>query len=118
MVNDPAVKAERYRAQRAALASQRGVRFVHLPDGQPAPADAFAVKRISFIRHGQGEHNLHQELWQATDRPGNPYGPERIHELPHLVDPRLTAKGVVDAQELQAVAPALTPTPELIVVSP
>ena len=53
MVNDPAAKAERYRAQRAALAPQRGVRFVHLPDGPPAPAGAFAVKRVAFIRHGR-----------------------------------------------------------------
>ena len=91
MVNDPAAvnKAERYRARRAALASQRGVRFVHVADGLQAPADAFAVKRVSFIRHGQGEHNLHQDLWDAANNPGNPYGPDKVNELPHLVDPHL-----------------------------
>ena len=73
MVADAAAKARAYRAHRAAAA--RAVRFVHVPDGSAPPAEAFAVKRVSFIRHGQGEHNLHDELWKAADKPGNPYGP-------------------------------------------
>ena len=73
MVADAAAKAHAYRVHRAAAA--RAVRFVHVPDGSAPPAEAFAVKRVSFIRHGQGEHNLHDELWKAAGKPGNPYGP-------------------------------------------
>ena len=73
MVADAAAKARAYRAHRTAAA--RAVRFVHVPDGSAPPAEAFAVKRVSFIRHGQGEHNLHDELWMAAGKPGNPYGP-------------------------------------------
>lgn len=43
---------------------------------------------------------------------------ERLTELPHLVDPALTTKGVEQARALQDAASAMQPVPELIVVSP
>jgi len=151
MVADAGAKARQYRERRAALAATRPVRFVYVPDGSEPPASAYAVKRISFIRHGQGEHNLHDEQWTAANKPGNPYGPgacsrrratassavswpsfgsqrcasecrhaaaDKLAELPHLVDPALTAKGVEQARALQSAASAMHPAPELIVVSP
>ena len=43
---------------------------------------------------------------------------DKLAELPHLVDPALTAKGIAKARALQHTASAMQPVPELIVVSP
>jgi broad specificity phosphatase PhoE len=43
---------------------------------------------------------------------------DKLAELPHLVDPALTAKGIAQARALQHTASAMQPVPELIVVSP
>jgi hypothetical protein len=75
MVADATAKAQQYRERRAALASSRSVRFSYVPEGSEPPAGAYSVKRISFIRHGQGDHNLHAERWKAANKAGNPYGP-------------------------------------------
>ena len=75
MVAGAAAKAQKYRERRAALAASRTVRFIYVPEGSEPPVGTNAVKRISFIRHGQGDHNLHAEQWKAANKPGNPYGP-------------------------------------------
>jgi len=75
MVSDAAAKAQQYRERRAALVPSRSVRFHYVPAGSEPPVGAYDVKRISFIRHGQGDHNLHAERWKAANKPGNPYGP-------------------------------------------
>ena len=84
MVAGAAEKALRYQERRVALAPSRGVRFVHVPEGSEPPPDAFAVKRVSFIRHGQGDHNLHGELWEAAgkaeDLPEAMGGSRKLHD--------------------------------------
>ena len=98
--------------------TERPVRFVLVPAGCPAPDGTTVSKRISFIRHGQGEHNLHAEVWRAEKQKGSPYGPDRLLDFPHLVDPPLTPLGVEQATALQQATMALQPRPQIVVVSP
>jgi len=73
------------------------------------------VKKISFVRHGEGEHNAASCHWKAAGNVGEPY---TVNTDPHflLEDPGLTEKGKAQARELQTRASELKA--ELIVVSP
>lgn len=119
MVCGASKKAKRYAALRGKRqkATAHSVRFVHSAAAQPAAG--CGRKIVSFVRHGQGEHNKHAEDWAIAKKTGNPYGPERLEEFPHLVDPRLTPLGESQAKELQPKAKsAAYESVDLIVVSP
>lgn len=82
-----------------------------------APANA---KIVHFVRHGQGFHNLMADLakargdtWkQDTKDPNNPY------IMPEIADAPLTHKGRQQAMLNQPKVKALSPQPQLVVLSP
>lgn len=82
-----------------------------LPEGESA-------KKVHFIRHGEGHHNVVQREWRArTDWDGNsePYTLDTDPDFKYM-DPVLTEKGTMQAEALQARTSAFMP--ELLVVSP
>lgn len=58
-------------------------------------------KRVTFIRHGEGYHNVAQREWKAAGNEGEPYTLETDPEMKYL-DPKLTEVGVKEAMDLQA----------------
>lgn len=86
-------------------------------DDPNAPPDA---KTVTFVRHGQGFHNLLADLakaagkeWQQfTDDPNNPY------RTPEILDAPLTDKGRQQALQLQPKVAALPHPPQLVLFSP
>jgi len=104
--------------QAAEYFGRRPVRYTVVPDdGQPLPAGA---KRLHFVRHGEGYHNVYRAKEFAAGR--TPHAKRgNLHEVPaELHDPRLTEKGRAEAAlaaaSLRGRRPA--PRPELLVTSP
>mmetsp|Transcript_61616 Transcript_61616/g.201104 ORF Transcript_61616/g.201104 Transcript_61616/m.201104 type:complete len:297 (-) Transcript_61616:49-939(-) len=106
-------------ALRAILASRRaagglaGVVRRAVEETVPPPA---GWKRVSFIRHGEGYHNVAQREWKEAGKPGEPYTTDTDPEYRYL-DPELTARGTDQARALQDRATALSDV-EVIIVSP
>ncbi|OLP80076.1 Phosphomutase-like protein 3 [Symbiodinium microadriaticum] len=75
-------------------------------------------KKIYFIRHGEGYHNVAQREWRAKADWDGKTEPYTLDQDPEgkFEDPLLTPKGEGQAKELQPRAAALAP--ELLVVSP
>mmetsp|Transcript_6569 Transcript_6569/g.18433 ORF Transcript_6569/g.18433 Transcript_6569/m.18433 type:complete len:278 (-) Transcript_6569:205-1038(-) len=85
-------------------------------------SDAGVTKKIiSFIRHGEGDHNVAQRLWRARpdwDGVSEPYTPANDPDNRYL-DPSLTDKGRQQARDLRPRTAVMMKTPvELMVVSP
>jgi len=78
-------------------------------------------KIVSFVRHGEGDHNVAQRLWRARpdwDGVSEPYTPANDPDNRYL-DPSLTDVGKQQARDLRVRAAVMMQTPvELIVVSP
>lgn len=78
-----------------------------------------SVKKVHFIRHGEGFHNVAQKEWRADpswDGHSEPYTTDNDPEG-RYIDPCLTPKGESEAKQLQPRC-AAAPTPEILVVSP
>lgn len=88
------------------------VRAKRCEDTAPVPRGA---KKIHFIRHGQGYHNVAQKEWREAKKPGEPYTIDRPDAAKYK-DALLTPFGREQAEELRARAALLSP--ELMVVSP
>ena len=75
------------------------------------------AKKVHFIRHGEGHHNVAQREWRARDWDGvsEPYTIDNDQDF-RYADALLTDKGEGQARALQERAAALQP--ELLVVSP
>ena len=74
-------------------------------------------KRVHFVRHGEGHHNVHSTRWFDEGKGGNPW------EHPTCpIDPTLTDLGHEQARDLNSRGEALQAEgrfdPELVVVSP
>jgi len=80
--------------------------------GDPLPPGS---KRVHFIRHGEGYHNVHGAEWKRLKKKGNPY---TDHECP--IDPALTPKGQAQAEELGDFVKAEFPDgePQFVYTSP
>ena len=98
------------------VSGNRPVRFhCSTPVATGAPPAGSVRKRVHFMRHGQGVHNVYIEARKSEKREhGVKLG--EAHTAPHLVDPVLTSLGEREAIEAREVTGKLTPT--LIVVSP
>ncbi|KAL3892790.1 MAG: hypothetical protein SGPRY_014783, partial [Prymnesium sp.] len=76
------------------------------------------TKRVHFIRHGEGDHNVIQREWRASaswDGVSEPYTIDNDPSFTYL-DPGLTPKGKSQAEALQPRASRLST--ELLVTSP
>lgn len=78
-------------------------------------------KRVSFIRHGEGFHNVAKQQWNEQGLAGEPYTLENDPNMKYL-DPSLTETGIQQAKDLQPVAAELCswrngPPVELIITS-
>jgi len=124
---EPAVEAhqqnevdENLRAVRAVadrIASEMGVTVTAtvVPDDAEVPP---GCKKVHFIRHGEGHHNVVQREWRARagwDGASEPYTLDTDPEY-RFVDALLTEKGEAEARALQARTRRFTP--QLLVVSP
>ena len=124
---EPAVEAhqqsevdENLRAVRAVadrIASEMGVTVTAtvVPDDAEVPP---GCKKVHFIRHGEGHHNVVQREWRARadwDGASEPYTLDTDPEY-RFVDALLTEKGEAEASALQARTRRVTP--QLLVVSP
>jgi len=74
-------------------------------------------KRVHFVRHGEGHHNVHSTVWFDQGKGGNPW------EHPTCpIDPTLTDLGHEQARDLNKRGEALQAAgrfdPEVVVVSP
>ncbi|UPR00576.1 phosphoglycerate mutase-like protein [Chloropicon primus] len=75
---------------------------------------AKGTKRVHFVRHGEGHHNVHSTKWFDLGKKGNPWEHETCP-----VDPGLTDLGTEQANELNAKSQRdLGQAPEVVVVSP
>lgn len=101
-------------AERAKKNKVPGVALLWGPDEAALPPPGW--KRVSFIRHGEGHHNLAQAQWHRAGKPGEPYTMDNDPEF-RLMDPELTTLGQDQAVELRSRAANLEDV-ELIVVSP
>lgn len=85
----------------------------------PEPsADGVLFKKVHFIRHGEGYHNVAQREWKSSpsyDGTSEPYTIDNDPEFGYL-DPLLTSKGEMEARALQERAAAISP--QVLVVSP
>eukprot|EP00746_Dinoflagellata_sp_MGD_P121275 gnl/MRDRNA2_/MRDRNA2_56503_c0_seq1.p1 gnl/MRDRNA2_/MRDRNA2_56503_c0~~gnl/MRDRNA2_/MRDRNA2_56503_c0_seq1.p1 ORF type:complete len:271 (-),score=69.92 gnl/MRDRNA2_/MRDRNA2_56503_c0_seq1:102-914(-) len=86
-------------------------------DEEAMPDDKF-VKKVNFIRHGEGHHNVAHEEWCSATTFDGKSVPYTIDEDPDLryVDAELTEKGKKEAEALQARTYAFMP--DVLVVSP
>ena len=124
---EPAVEAhqqsevdENLRAVRAVadrIASEMGVTVTAtvVPDDAEVPP---GCKKVHFIRHGEGHHNVVQREWRERadwDGASEPYTLDTDPEY-RFVDALLTEKGEAEARALQARTRLFTP--QLLVVSP
>ena len=124
---EPAVEAhqqtevdDNLRAVRAVadqIASEMGVIVTAtiVPDDAEVPP---GCKKVHFIRHGEGHHNVAQREWRARagwDGASEPYTLDTDPDY-GFVDALLTEKGEAEARALQVRTRLLTP--ELLVVSP
>lgn len=106
--------------QAAEFFGRRPRRFALLLDqvhnGRPAANLRPGAKRIHFIRHGQGHHNVWRDAEHAAGRvPWAKRG--NVREVPQeLHDPHLTEKGREEAVSAQERARGCSP--ELLVTSP
>jgi broad specificity phosphatase PhoE len=73
------------------------------------------VKKVFFIRHGEGVHNVAQKAWKSANKPGEPYTLDTDPEM-RYIDALLTAHGEAQARALQA--RAARTAPQLLVLSP
>jgi len=76
------------------------------------------TKKVHFIRHGEGHHNVAQKEWRVKPDfvwPSEPYTVDNDPEYSYI-DALLTPKGEGQARELQARTVDLAP--QLLVVSP
>lgn len=73
------------------------------------------VKKVHFIRHGEGHHNVAQKNWRAANKPGEPYWLETDPDL-RYIDALLTPYGEAQARTLREKTNKMHP--ELLVVSP
>ena len=76
-------------------------------------------KKVHFIRHGEGHHNVAQREWRAKpdwDGTSEPYTIDNDADYGY-VDALLTDKGEGQARTLQARTTAMA-TPQMLVVSP
>ena len=85
----------------------------------PSADGARIVKKVHFIRHGEGTHNVAQREWRGA--PGGWDGVSEPYTLDTdpafaFMDAELTPVGVAQAEALRPRAAALEP--ELMVVSP
>ena len=100
------------------VAAQMGrvIKAVRVAHDAPIPPGA---KKVHFIRHGEGHHNVAQREWRASptwDGVTEPYTPDNDAEL-RYVDALLTEKGEGEARALQEqTEPHLRP--QLLIVSP
>lgn len=116
------IETETFQAKlksRGALDVVRSVRIsaALAPAGAPPPKRG---KRIHFVRHGQGFHNLladlYREMGKKFDSESGEGGADNPYCHPAVVDPPLTAIGRQQAAAAQGVAQAAAV--ELVVVSP
>eukprot|EP00927_Polykrikos_kofoidii_P066443 TRINITY_DN62041_c0_g1_i1.p1 TRINITY_DN62041_c0_g1~~TRINITY_DN62041_c0_g1_i1.p1 ORF type:complete len:278 (-),score=44.28 TRINITY_DN62041_c0_g1_i1:167-1000(-) len=79
-------------------------------------------KRIHFVRHGQGFHNLMADIYKSAGRKFDSAtgegGSDNPYCHPAVLDAPLTEIGREQARCLRPRARALQPQPELVVVSP
>lgn len=108
--------SEELRALFTAREAAGGVMATILPSTSESAAPPPGWKRISFIRHGEGYHNVAQREWREAGKDGEPYTLDTDPEM-RYEDPLLTARGEEQARELQARAAEMTDV-ELIIVSP
>ncbi|CAE7610321.1 PGM [Symbiodinium natans] len=90
-------------------------RLVAAADGATPPEGA---KKVHFIRHGEGFHNVAQREWRAKPDWDGKSEPYTLDQDPDgkFEDPLLTPKGEGQAKDLQPRVASLAP--ELLVVSP
>ena len=84
-------------------------------DDAPIPAGA---KKVYFIRHGEGQHNVAQREWRADpgwDGASEPYTMDNDPDW-RYIDAELTGDGIAQAEALQARSAALSC--DTLVVSP
>mmetsp|Transcript_8896 Transcript_8896/g.11337 ORF Transcript_8896/g.11337 Transcript_8896/m.11337 type:complete len:128 (+) Transcript_8896:408-791(+) len=74
--------------------------------------------QITFVRHGEGIHNVLAAQAIAAGAKKALFTPDRVTELAHLIDAPLTEKGCQEARSNHSAAKALRPQPELMIVSP
>jgi len=95
-----------------------GRRVVAIKVAHDAPVPA-GCKKVHFIRHGEGHHNVAQREWRTNpswDGISEPYTPDNDPDM-RYVDALLTDKGEGEARQLQeATEPHLKP--QLLIVSP
>ena len=92
-----------------------------------------SVKTITFMRHGQGEHNVASSAWKALGKASTPYTIENdpqmrcealltaalvLTAVDRYEDAVLTEQGQGEAAANRERTQQLDPTPELVVVSP
>ena len=103
-------------APTVAASMNKTIRAVRVAHDVPVPPVA---KKIHFIRHGEGHHNVAQREWRANPAWNGMSEPYTIDNDPthRYVDAELTAKGEAEARALQEITePALKP--EVMIVSP
>lgn len=101
--------------QAAEFFGRRKRKFVLLPEGS-AVAGNGVVKRVTFIRHGEGVHNAFRNAEKAAGRTPTAKR-HNMHEVPaELHDPPLTEKGRDEAARARAAAKRCAP--QLLVTSP
>ena len=72
------------------------------------------TKRVHFVRHGEGHHNVHSTRWFDEKKKGNPW-----QHASCPIDPGLTDLGVTQAKELNERSEReLGAGPQVVVVSP
>jgi len=84
---------------------------------RPAAASRSNTKTITFMRHGQGEHNVASKEWAAAGNAGTPYTIENDPQM-RYEDAVLTEQGQGEAAALRQRLQQLDPIPQLVVVSP
>jgi len=81
-----------------------------------APVDKTrGQKKVHFVRHGEGYHNVAQREWRQASKPGEPYTIDTDPEF-KFIDALLTPAGVEQATALKRRAALVKP--QLMVVSP
>jgi len=81
-----------------------------------APVDKTrGQKKVHFVRHGEGYHNVAQREWRQASKPGEPYTIDTDPEF-KFIDALLTPAGVEQATALKRRGALVKP--QLMVVSP
>ena len=70
-------------------------------------------KKVHFIRHGEGTHNVAQREWHEAGKPGEPYTIDNDPEFLYL-DAKLTTRGLRQAKTLQRRTRLISP--EIMIV--